>query len=484
MKWNKEEQIVKYDRWDKQEWDNALFDMQQVQKGRDELWEKYNFVNHEYQDLYMSLYQGLPINHESRDVQEDHILNDHITKHFQELQEVAELRVSTKYDTYSAAFAMVTLFPTIKKLYEDNEELLELMKQIQDLLGKMAMENDPQKAGELEGQIQKLVDEANGKMGTIKVDILKQAAKKISDDLAQEDSLMRTFGLEEGQLDRMDFKERRNLAEKLKSGKFLKFAALVGQFKLVARGAKRSKVSTVPDEVAGLELGQDIGNLSVEALIELCTPELELKFLNSYVNHELVQKKVVGPHALGKGPIVVVCDESGSMGAACYGGTREMWSKALSLALCDQARRNKRDFYYIGFSSGTETYTVKFAKGRIDHTKLVQFVEHFFGGGTYPFPALMEAAKIVESYKTNRPDIVFITDGEFGEPGGYYNKDDSNFYQEWNRIKAATDMQTFGIAFDCNPREMKKFADTVINLEDLHSDPNKMANVFAGIERD
>lgn len=483
MRWKKSEQSVKFDKFDQNLWDDVLFDMEQVRKGRDKIWEKHDFVNHEYQDIFMQLFQGDPIMEERRDMQEDHIFNHHITQQFETWNEVAELRVSTKYDEYSAAFAMITLQPQIEKLYEENKELMDLMKQIKQLIEKLRETNDPGKAGQIEGQIQELVEQAEGQMGDIPGEF-RVAVKKASDDLAEEERLMETFGLGEGQLKRMSFKERRKLAEKLKSGRMVQFANLLGQFKLVAKGVRRSKTSTVPDEVAGLELGADINNLSVESLIELATPETEMKFWEKYFNHELVQRKVVGPHALGKGPIIVVCDESGSMEAACYGGTREMWSKALSLALCDQARKNRRDFYYIGFSGGTSTYMVKFPNGRVDHAKLIEFVEHFYGGGTYPFTALMQAAHIVDSYKQNRPDIVFITDGEFGTPGGYYEDEEADkWYSEWDDIKRRTDMQAFGVAFDCNPREMAKLVDTVINLEDLQSDPSKMADVFKGVDR-
>lgn len=480
MRWNKAEQVVRFDRFDENLWQDVLFDMKQLQSGRDKIWEKHSFVNHAYQDFFMQLFQGDPMMEERRDVQEDHIFNHHIVDQFKDWTEVAELRVSTKYDEYASAFSMVTLQPSIEKLYEENKELMDMIEQMTKLLEKLAGTSDPSRAGKLQGKIQELVDKIEAEMGNISVDF-RTAVKEASDDLVNEEQLMKTFGLGEGQLKRMSFKERRKLAEQLKSGRMVQFANLLGQFKLVAKGARRSKVATVPDEVAGLELGQDIGNLSVESMISLTMPELELKFWNDYVNHELVQKKVIGPHSLGKGPIIVVCDESGSMSGSCYGGTREMWSKALSLALCDQARRNRRDFYYIGFSGGESTYTVKFPNGRVDHKKLIEFVEHFYGGGTYPFPALLQAARIVESYKTNRPDIVFITDGEFGTPG-YYN--DGNFWDEWSRISKATEMQSFGVAFDCDPREMKRVVDTVINLEDLQAHPEKMKDVFSAVDRD
>jgi uncharacterized protein with von Willebrand factor type A (vWA) domain len=485
MKFKKEDQVVKFDRFDQQIWDDVLFDMGALQQNRDEIWEKYDFVNHEFQDLFMSLFQGDPINNERNDMMEDHLFNHMITEQFQTWPEVNELRVSTKFDEYSAAFSMISLQPEIKKLYEDNEKLMEMLQKMKELLEELASTSDLGEAGEIQGQIVSLKEAIENEMDGVAIEF-RQSVKDASDELAKEEALMRTFGLEEGQLKRMNYRERRELAERLKSGRMMQFANLLGQFKLVAKGARRSKVSTVPDEVAGLELGQDLTNLSIEALADLANPDTELKFWNGFFNHELVQKKVVGPHSLGKGPIIVVCDESGSMVDRAYGGTREQWSKALSLALCDQARRNKRDFIYIGFSGGVNIYKAEFKKGKINHNILVEFVEHFFGGGTYPYGALYEAAKIVESYpENNRPDIVFITDGEFGEPmESHYDPHGGEFFEEWDRIKRKTNMQTFGIAFDGEPRNMEKLVDTVINLDSLMASPDKMSQVFAAINHD
>ncbi len=491
MYWKKETQAVPFDRFDEGLWQDVLFDINSLRKGRDEIWERHDFVGEAYQDFFMQLFQGDPMMWERKDMQEDHIFNHGIVDKFKDWQEVAELRVSTIMDEYAAAFSMITLQPEIKKLYEENQKIMEMMKALKELLEKLAEQQgqgDMNAMALTQSEIDALAKAAGDLMDGISVDF-KGAVKKASEELAKEDSMMRSFGLEEGQLQRMDFKERRALADTLKNGRMMQFAQLIGQFKLVARGAKRSKTATIPDEVAGLEFGDDISNLAVESLINLTTPELEMKFWKDYASKELVQKKVVGPHSLGKGPIIVVCDESGSMGAACHGGTREMWSKALSLALCDQARRNKRDFYYIGFSGDTKFYEVMFPNGRIDYKKLIEFSEHFFCGGTYPYAALMRAARIVDSYKVHRPDIVFITDGEFGEPIAKneryagYGFDEGNFWEDWNDIKKRTEMQAFGIAFDCNPREMKKLVDTVVNLEDMTASPDKMKSIFAKVDR-
>ena len=63
-----------------------------------------------------------------------------------------------------------------------------------------------------------------------------------------------------------------------------------------------------------------------------------------------MQYQLIGNQPLGKGPLVVLLDKSGSMD-----GPRDIWATALSLALLDQAQRERRPFALVAFD-----YRVKF----------------------------------------------------------------------------------------------------------------------------
>lgn len=481
MKFEKSPYVVKRDRWDQQVYEDVLFDMGALKANQDKIWKTHDFVDDAWSDLFLSLFLGDPMNCDSKDLLEDRMMNDMIVNEFQSWTEVSELRVSTKFKEFESAFAMLKMQPELEKLWEQNQEMVDLMNQISELLKELSETTDPGAAGELVKQIQALQGEAEYMGRGIKIDF-KSAAKKVSKELAEDANLMRTFGLEEGQLQRMDFKERYNLSKQLKTSKMLNFANLIGQFKLVAKGARRSKVSSVPDEVAGVQLGDDLSALAIESMIAMATPELELKFWNGFFNHELVQKKLVGPHALGRGDVVFVMDESGSMSEAAYGGTREQWGKALAIALLNVCQKQKRTFTYIGFSGIHATRKHVFLKGRVNHVALMDMVEGFFGGGTYCYGALLEAADIIsKAPSNNRPDVIFLSDGDFGSPHpGYDNGRD--FWEDWNAVKKRTNMQTFGIAFDGEPREMKNIVDTVINLDSMMASPEKMADLMRKIQ--
>ena len=55
-----------------------------------------------------------------------------------------------------------------------------------------------------------------------------------------------------------------------------------------------------------------------------------------------MQYLLSGNEPLGKGPLVVLLDKSGSMD-----GPRDIWATALSLALLDQAHRERRPFALV-----------------------------------------------------------------------------------------------------------------------------------------
>jgi len=108
----------------------------------------------------------------------------------------------------------------------------------------------------------------------------------------------------------------------------------------------------------------------------------------------------------------VVCnDVSSSMQ-----GDKELWAKAVSLTLMDIARRQRRLFRAVLFSSGPDSLRVLDLNNKRRYqpelNKVLEMAEYFPGGGT-DFQAPIDAAVgLLEDKKLKRGDIVVITDGE------------------------------------------------------------------------
>jgi uncharacterized protein with von Willebrand factor type A (vWA) domain len=92
-----------------------------------------------------------------------------------------------------------------------------------------------------------------------------------------------------------------------------KICELAGRFRRVAASKQRQKVSHGLDDVVGVEPGGDIGRLLPSELAKLMVPELELDTLRRIVERQALCREHHAVEPVGKGPILVVTDKSGSM---------------------------------------------------------------------------------------------------------------------------------------------------------------------------
>ena len=118
-----------------------------------------------------------------------------------------------------------------------------------------------------------------------------------------------------------------------------------------------------------------------------------------------------GAEEKGRGPMVVCLDGSASMA-----GDKELWSKAVTLTLLDIARRQRRLFRFLCFSSADQPlWTLDLnpqKRYEIDERRVYDLAEYFPGGGTDFEKPLDAAVDCLRKARYRRGDIVFITDGE------------------------------------------------------------------------
>lgn len=203
----------------------------------------------------------------------------------------------------------------------------------------------------------------------------------------------------------MPAKSVRALAARLKTDARLKqIALLAGRFKRIAASKRRSRVKHGADEIADIEQGADLGRLLPSELVKLALPKLRLAFMRSFIERASLQYQLIGNEPLGKGPLVVVLDKSGSMD-----GPRDVWATALSLALLDQAQRERRTFALLAFD-----YHVKFEAVVKPGEPLPE--DALFtacAGGTEIGVALQRGLELIRNNQgqLKKADVVLITDG-------------------------------------------------------------------------
>lgn len=286
------------------------------------------------------------------------------------------------------------------------------------------------------------------------------AMQQWTDEQGELEEAMAGLGLGSGQA--MDPSQRFALGQRLLRSKKLKLLArLLGAFREVAQEVKRNKLPRSPQSVHDIRTGKDLFRLLPSELQALNRPALRRAFRARWAEGQLLQYELQGPKA--RGPMVVCVDGSSSMQ-----GSKELWSKAVALTFIELARREKRRCVGIIFAGGPQIFEVELSTDRrrlgqraaLDPEAVVDFAEHFPGGGTSFTEPLTRSLEHVESGRYRRGDIVFITDGEAPVSDELV----ARVAEVRKRTKTAVKTIVIGAQ---RTASVDAFSDTVIQVQDL-----------------
>lgn len=257
-----------------------------------------------------------------------------------------------------------------------------------------------------------------------------------------------------------------DLASKLyKNDKLRKLSRLVGSLKDEMLSTKRKVWSKRGSEVFDVSIGDDIGRVIPAELVSLRHRLLKHDFKKRFVEGRLFQYYL--KEERGRGPMVICLDGSSSMA-----GNKELWSKGVCLTLLEIAKRERRKFNVVVFSSGAAPLKVFESIGReglsgwgMKESEILELAEYFPGGGTNFEEPLNKAVSLLESSKFTGGDIVFITDGQ-SNVGDVWLK---SFKKTKDKLK----FKVYSILIDLSEREswgtLSTFSDKVTSVSKLTS---------------
>lgn len=462
--WDEEERTdsVPHDRFDAASWNEMRMESIALEKMVEALSQKHDYVEDFTQDVFNLLLKSVPRVRETMEMAPSHVALRGVVADLQNLGELKELREFTVSDSFNAMMALNALRPVLEDALSRAEKLAEQAQEAQDALdaAKEAAEQDPgseaaEEAAEAAAQaMQALEVEAQAGNAPARA-AMRRAVQEAADDAAQTEATARSYGMDPGEMKRMSFEERLALAKRLSGEKLRRFADLIGQFKTMAAAEWRRRYTDGADEVVGLKLGDDLTRLSGQEMLNLASPELEDDFWMRYADRTLLVKDFRTRERVAKGPIIVIGDESATMD-----GQREAWAKGITLALLDQAHRGKRDFHYIGFGSRMDALRrFEFPGGRTDPKKVIELAEGFINGGTDFNAPLVAATEIIQSYDLERPDVVFITDGDAPAPMARH---------EWKLLRDRLSVVCHGIQIEGRPTGvLEEISTSVRSVTDL-----------------
>lgn len=266
-------------------------------------------------------------------------------------------------------------------------------------------------------------------------------------------ALGRLAGSGSGAAQRGDGGRSRPLATRLRNdARLLRIALLAGRFKRIAAAKQRQKVKHGAEEITDIELGGELARLLPVELAKLRRPRFRLALLRDLVERRAMQYQLAGAETLGKGPLVVAIDKSGSMD-----GPPDIWATAVALALLDIAKRQRRPFALLAFDGG-----VKFEALVQPHEPLPE--EGLFvscSGGTSIANVLSTGLSLIRRHPgaLKKADVVLITDGE----------SDTAPAAELRAVAAELGVTVLGFGIGVDSRALEPWCDEVQVVTNLAS---------------
>ena len=246
-----------------------------------------------------------------------------------------------------------------------------------------------------------------------------------------------------------------------RSDRLQQLVEVAGRLKHMAAVKQRCKAERSASELTAIGRGADLGRVLPSELVLLAHPASANEFARRFVERGLLQYELNDTEVRGRGPIVVCLDQSSSME-----GSKEIWSKALALAMLEVAAQQDRPCRVIHFNGGVVRVD-DWPAGRAGPVALLKSLESFAGGGTDFEAPLRCALEAIDGDRTLRQaDVILVTDGEA--------EINPTFRDEWFRARESRGFTCFAVHVDAPagvaPRVLHEIADEVIGLADVTND--------------
>lgn len=359
------------------------------------------------------------------------------------------------------------------ELLEENEEMDEILQgliangqgnssyaqELQDQIDENAKSQQAiqQLANQIADEMDDLIEEDD-----LANDIYLKSGKAFDEaslEVAETSDLVNTWGLGEGDKCRVSYQNKKDAIERIRKSKKLKsLTDLIGRFKESAITEQKKKTKNGAVEISSVTVSNKIEDTLPSEKMLLLNDTTKKEFYNKYSENRLMTYSKESNKSKNKGPIILCCDESGSME-----GDRETWSKAFTMGVLEIAQMQKRDFAFIAYaSSANDPIVIK--KGEVSPTKVITICEEFIDGGTDFARPLRKALELIKDSTFKNADIIFVTDGDCSVS--------DDFRREFKSVKEEKEFSCKGILVDmggyrASDITLKQFCDDVVRISDV-----------------
>lgn len=296
----------------------------------------------------------------------------------------------------------------IKLLVHGGEDLEKLREKYKQAMG----QGDTKEAQKARAQGKAMVQAINEAVQQLK-DLVQPHISSIVDKTIKEsddtnEQLSTLWGTEKGiGRDCGNLQEKRALANRLKNNRELKqLASKLGAMRRVWIERKRARKDQAKyAAITGARFSNDITKAFSTELALAGTDKGRALFALKYTQKTILTKDYEANRKdIGKGPIVMYIDVSGSMR-----GEQEIWSKAIAFMIAEEGLKEKRTVQINLFDTQV-TETVVLDKNRRDNRELLDFIGRWHLGGGTAFNSVIFHAGANAELK-DKADVLMITDG-------------------------------------------------------------------------
>lgn len=447
------------DRWDRKYVGQMLETLDDFLINHERLVKKVDTGSPMWSDLFWLLWKYEPQLFDSKQIKPSHLINFLVGQEMNDLADFRRLKFFAEGDDVASALACIDLREALEQLFDKlkllREKLEKIMSQMRALAkydqeerdldemveqwqngfnpdlpdpdsveGQDLAKNFQEERQQIEQTVQELeqalrdaeaelAEEANAACPVISQE-LKDAMGEVADNAESVHHQQDLWGNEDGVIQRMPAEQRLELARRLQDRKFRRLLDLIGPMRRIMEEAQMRRVDYARDEVHRVVMGDELSRVLPSELAKLHHPIMKKEFFRKYIEKELPQYELRGKEKVGRGEIIACVDTSGSMH-----GDKEMWAKAVALCALHLAKKQKRGYYGILFSSANQIATFDFGLQTDFHPqKVIDFAEkNFFGGTDFQRPLSHALDRLrAEHAQTGKlkGDIMFITDGQAG----------------------------------------------------------------------
>lgn len=417
-------------------------------------------------DVFRSLYFMEP---DLQDVREEYQTVAQALDETFKTSEYQEMHALTQLDPINAGMGAMSYIEALSKAIGEEEKR---QQETQEGDGEGEGEGQPGQGGIPGGGFGQAVRQAARKAAQQALQTINETQQALDTFSGGKNPLGQGWGLGAGSENLSgNIQNRIQLAKKVRNNERLRrIARLCGRMLSIADAAQKRKTNRPVSEVYRVGKGKSLERVIAADRTLLAHPLSRKLMLRKFLESDLRVYDLRATEKVGRGPIIVTIDESGSMD-----GLPIDWAMALVLTLLSLASAQKRDLRVIHYGSRQELLVEDYPKGQGTPDQVMKTCLHFFGGGTEYEPWMQKALEAINESQYAKADVIHISDGICGIS--------DQFKQTWMETKKAKDFRvqtimvatgyrgSYGYSYQHELDFLRSFSDdvTVIDTNKLES---------------